>query len=148
MATWGEFAASAPELAAFGAERFRTAEVAYLATIRGGRRPRVHPITPILASDRLFLFMEPTSPKGHDLRRNGHFALHSLVPDQHGSGGEFLISGKARPVDDPSTRGAACAAARYEPEDRYVLFELSVEEASSTVYDAQGLPVRKHWRKA
>ncbi len=95
MATWGEFAEAAPELTDFGTERFRTAEVAYLATVRSDARPRVHPVTPIIGGGRLFVFMERTSPKGHDLRRNDRYALHSLVTDQHGTGGEFLVSGKA-----------------------------------------------------
>ncbi|MGH2405330.1 MAG: pyridoxamine 5'-phosphate oxidase family protein, partial [bacterium] len=51
--------------------------MAYLATLRGDGAPRVHPVTPIVGEGRLFLFMEPTSPKGHDLRRDGRYALHS-----------------------------------------------------------------------
>jgi len=48
MTTWGEFAEAAPALAAFGEERFRAAEVAYLGTVRADGSPRVHPFTPIL----------------------------------------------------------------------------------------------------
>lgn len=146
MATWGEFTDASPELADFGAERFRTAEVAYLATVRSDARPRVHPVTPIIGGGRLFVFMERTSPKGHDLRRNDRYALHSLVMDQHGTGGEFLVSGKARSVEDPAARAVARAAAPYKPEDHYVLFELLIERASSTVYE-DGQPVRKRWEE-
>ncbi|HEU4760410.1 MAG TPA: pyridoxamine 5'-phosphate oxidase family protein [Dehalococcoidia bacterium] len=145
MSTWAEFAAASPQLAVFGSGRFVDAAVAYLATVRPDGSPRVHPVTPIIGEGRLFLFMEPTSPKGRDLRTNPRYALHSLVVDQHGASGEFLVCGSARPVTDPSTRRAAAAAAPYSPADRYVLFELDVEEASSAVYKGK-TPVRQRWR--
>ncbi len=66
MLTWGEFAKAEPELAAFGAGRLDVPP-AYLATVRRSGAPRVHPVTPIVLADGLFLFMEPTSPKGRDL---------------------------------------------------------------------------------
>jgi hypothetical protein len=67
---WGEFAAQAPELAAFGALRL-AATPAYLATVDDSGAPRVHPVTPIVGDGRLLLFMEPTSPKGDDIVRRG-----------------------------------------------------------------------------
>jgi hypothetical protein len=143
MATWHEFAAADAELAAFGAERFK-AGVAYLATVREDGSPRVHPVTPIVGHGRLFLFMEPTSPKGRDLRRDGRYSLHSLITDEAGSAGEFYLRGRAISVDDPETRGRAAEAASYAPADRYVLFELGVEGAASTVYRG-GRPERRRW---
>ena len=77
---WDEFTKLEPELARFGVGRL-TAAPAYLATIRRTGAPRVHPVTPIFFDDRLFLFMEPTSPKRRDLLDRGLFALHSGVPD-------------------------------------------------------------------
>src|SRR3990172_2980717 len=135
MATWGEFAEAAPDLAAFGSERFRQAEVAYLATVRDDRSPRVHPVTPILGEERLFLFMEPTSPKGHDLRRDPRYAMHSLVTDQDGNPGEFHIRGRGWAVDDDAIRATVAEAAPYEPMERWIAFEFSVEEAASTKYE-------------
>lgn len=90
MPSWGEFHAQAPDLAAFGAERL-TAAPAYLATLREVGTPRVHPIAPIISGGRLLVFMEPTSPKGRDLRERGWDALHNGVPDTFGSGGEFFV---------------------------------------------------------
>lgn len=145
MGTWAEFAEHAPELAAFGAQRL-SARVAYLATARADGSPRVHPVTPIIGEGRLFLFMEPTSPKGRDLRRDGRYALHSLVTDQNGTGGEFSVRGVAVPVDDPSVRALAARSAGYTPHDRYVLFELGVDGAMSTVYDGEDdQPTRRRW---
>ena len=146
MATWNDFADSAPELAAFGAERLaRRASPAYLATIRADGRPRVHPVTPIIGGGRLYLFMEPTSPKGRDLRERGSFALHNGVPDTAGTGGEFFVSGRAQLVNDDDVRRMAAAAASYEPADRYVLFELDVTEARCNGYGDVVLPSPKSW---
>jgi nitroimidazol reductase NimA-like FMN-containing flavoprotein (pyridoxamine 5'-phosphate oxidase superfamily) len=145
MTTWGEFAAAAAELAAFGEGRFREAEVAYLATVRVDGSPRVHPVTPVLCDGRLYLFMEPTSPKGHDLRREPRYAMHSLVTDQDGNPGEFHVKGKARPVEDEGVRAKVAEAAPYEVMERWVAFEFSVEEAASTVYEGKE-PVRRRWR--
>ena len=145
MTTWDKFAAAEPELAAFGETRFRDAEVAYLATVRPDGSPQVHPVTPVLCRGSLYLFMEPTSPKGHDLRSNPAYALHSLVTDQHGNPGEFWVRGRGQPVDDPSIRTAVAAAAPYEPLDRWIVFEFSVEEAASTHYEDKE-PVRRRWR--
>jgi hypothetical protein len=142
--SWQTLEQAEPELAAFGRERFG-ARVAYLATIRKDGAPRVHPVTPIIGEGHLFLFMEPTSPKGFDLRRNGRYAIHSGVEDAEGTGGEFAISGRATFVDDAEIRKIAVRSAGYEVADRYVLFELSVERAASTLY-VDGPPLRRQWR--
>lgn len=147
MATWGEFAAAEPELAAFGAERLLIPP-AYLATVRRNGAPRVHPVTPILTADGLFVFMEPTSPKGRDLRERGGFAMHNGVPDDEGTGGEFFCSGRAFAVEDPSVRTLVTEAARYEPEPRYVLFELQVIEARCNGYGDVTLPANRRWPAA
>lgn len=142
--SWNTLETADPELAAFGAERFASG-VAYLATVRGDGAPRVHPVTPIIGAGHLFLFMEPTSPKGHDLQRDGRYAMHCSVEDSSGAGGEFFIAGRARLVEDPALRQIATNASRFTPADRYILFELSLEHASSTIYDG-GNTVRRRWR--
>ena len=108
--------------------------------------PRVHPVTSIVGQGHLFLFMEPTSPKGHDLRRDGRYALHCAVSGPDGSSGEFYIMGNAEFVDDPARRSLASQLVSYTPDDRYILFELSIERAASTIYQ-DGRPVRQHWRR-
>ncbi|HEX3050658.1 MAG TPA: pyridoxamine 5'-phosphate oxidase family protein, partial [Aggregatilineaceae bacterium] len=77
MSSWKEFTQQAPELAAFGRTRLQSG-VAYLGTLRADGGPRVHPVTPILGEE-LFLFMEPTSPKGKDLQRDPRYTLHCSV---------------------------------------------------------------------
>jgi Pyridoxamine 5'-phosphate oxidase len=144
MTTWGDFEAEDPDLAAFGAGRLAVAP-AYLATVRQGGAPRVHPVTPIIGGGRLFVFMEPTSPKGRDLQERGWYSLHNGVPDMSGSGGEFSISGKATLVDDPDLRNVAARAASYQPADHYILFELGVNEARGNGYGDEVVPARRRW---
>jgi hypothetical protein len=142
---WGEFAAAAPELAELGARRL-AAVPAYLATVADSGVPRVHPVTPIIGDGRLFLFMEPTSPKGHDVARRGVYALHCLVPDAHGTGGEFYVRGRGERIDAPQVRAVAAQAASYTPHDRYVLFELLITEARCNGYGDVALPEPRSWR--
>lgn len=73
--SWKALEEANPELAAFGLRRFNLG-IAYLGTVTRDGSPRVHPVTPIIGRGRLFIFMEPTSPKGHDLRRGSRYALH------------------------------------------------------------------------
>jgi hypothetical protein len=142
--SWQSFEGQQPEFAAFGAQRLN-GKVAYLATVRKDGSPRVHPVTPIIGQGHLFVFMEPTSPKGHDLRRDARYTLHCSVSNSSGESGEFFISGRARFIYDPAAWRLAAELAAYSPADRYILFELDVESASSTIY-VDGQPVRQHWR--
>ena len=144
MVSWSDFALAVPELAAFGADRLLRPP-AYLATVTGDGGARVHPVTPIVSPTGLYVFMEPTSPKGRDLRERGRYAMHNGVPDSEGSGGEFLLSGEAMAVDDDAVRGGAEAAASYEPAERYVLFELLVGSARAKGYGDVTLPEPSRW---
>ncbi len=141
---WGEFAGRQPDLARFGRSRLTEAP-AYLATVRRSGAPRVHPVTPIFTGPGLFLFMEPTSPKGRDIRERGWFALHNGVPDNAGTGGEFHVAGRGIVVEDPKVRSSVAAAASYEPAGRYVLFELRIAEARCNGYGDVTLPGTRVW---
>ncbi|MCA9900750.1 MAG: pyridoxamine 5'-phosphate oxidase family protein [Ardenticatenaceae bacterium] len=132
MSSWHEFTQQAPELAKFGQIRFASG-VAYLGTIRPDGGPRVHPVTPIMGEE-LFLFMEPTSPKGKDLQRDPRYTLHCAVEDSGGGGGEFYVRGQATLVQDQAMRAQAVQAASYSPADRYILFVLTVDFAFMNVY--------------
>jgi hypothetical protein len=143
--SWKSLEDQQPELAAFGAERLN-GNVAYLATVRNDGSPRVHPMTPIIGQGHLFVFMEPTSPKGHDLRRDGRYALHCSVSDNSGASGEFIAAGRAQLVDSAELRALAVQLASYTPADRYILFEFAVESAASTTY-SNGKAVHTRWRR-
>ena len=141
MTSWTEFAQQEPELAAFGQARFQHG-VAYLATVRADGGPRVHPVTPIIG-EQLYLFMEPTSPKGKDLQRDSRYTLHCAVEDSGGGEGEFYVRGQGVFTDDPMIREQAVAASSYAPQERYILFVLSVEFAFMNQYVEGGTKTRR-----
>lgn len=143
--SWRDLELGNPELAADGAARL-LGKPAYLATLRADGSPRVHPTTPIIGAGRLFLFMEPTSPKGRDLDRDARYALHCGVDDNSGGGGEFHVRGTARRVSDAESRALAAQSASYKPADRYVLFEFDVDEAGATEY-VGAETCRRLWKK-
>jgi hypothetical protein len=145
MTTWGAFAGAEPELAAFVAQRLLAAP-SYLATVQASGAPRLHPVTPIFTANGLYLFMEPTSPKGADLCERGWFTLHNGVPDYAGTGGEASVSGTGHPVDDATVRATVAATASYDPADRYKLFELRPTEVRCNAYGDVTLPERRRWR--
>lgn len=147
MIRWSQFSAGAPELASFGKQRLESS-IAYLATIRFDGSPRVHPVTPFIAGNCLFVYMEPTSPKVHDLRRDARYAMHCGVEDNSGGQGEFFISGQAAEVNEANIRREAFEQARvkgYNPRERYILFELGIDEVRGTVYE-EGRPKRTRWK--
>jgi hypothetical protein len=135
-----------PDLASFGAQRLE-GRIAYLATLRPDGSPRVHPVSPFLDNNHLLVYMEPTSPKVLDMRRDARYAMHCGVEDNSGGQGEFFVRGRAVEVDDAKTRGEAFEEARmrgYSPQGRHVLFELRIEEVMVTVYE-NGKPKRAKW---
>src|SRR4051812_43772816 len=118
---WSGFVEREPELAGFGEQRLRAAP-AYIATVREDGMPRVHPVTPIFAEGGAYEFMEPTSPKGRDLRERGRFAMHNGVPDSDGTGGVMLLSGRGVPGFHTGSITWGGAFAALEPPQRNVLF--------------------------
>ena len=143
MSSWAAFAQQAPELAAFGKTRFESG-VAYLGTLRADGGPRVHPVTPIVG-EQLFLFMEPTSPKGKDLQRDSRYTLHCSVENSSGGEGEFYVRGRGTFTDDPRLREQAIKASSYKPQDQYILFVLAVEFAFMNTY-AGGKSNTQRWQ--
>ncbi len=143
--SWQSLEDQQPELAAFGAERLN-GKVAYLATARKDGSPRVHPMTPIIGRGHLFVFMEPTSPKGHDLQRDGRYAIHCSVSENSGASGEFIITGHAHLILNPELRALAVQLASYTPAERYILYEFDIESAACTLYP-NDRPVRQSWKR-
>ena len=103
----------------------------------------MHPVTPIIG-DQLYLFMEPTSPKGKDLLRDNRYTLHCAVENYEGGGGEFYVRGQATLTNDLLIRKKAINASSYEPKESYILFVLSVEFAFMNTYVA-GVPNTRRW---
>lgn len=146
MRSWAGFAAEAPQLAAFGRDRLER-RIAYLATIRADGSPRVHPVSPFIGAGRLAVYMEPTSLKVGDLRRDPRYALHCAVEDNEGGGGEFFVTGQAEEIADRARRSAAVGwaeAAGYKAVERHVFFEFKLGHVLATTYDNG--PKRERWR--
>ena len=134
---WGDFTRSAPALARHVEERLGSGRICYLGTVRPDGWPRVHPVGVNFRDDRMVVVMYPTSPKGHDIRANGRYAVHGSVEDSQGGQGEVLVTGTARPTE--STPG--------DVDQGWIAFELLIGEVLATRYDPDSLkPVSTRWK--
>ena len=129
VATWSEFEAAAPALAAAGRElMYRNGDgEALLVSIRGDALPRVHPVNAGVVDGHLYTFVQARSAKRRDLDEDGRFALHTHVDPAAPS--EFMVRGRARLIDDDATRSAVAAGWFFTVDDSYPLYELLVEHA-------------------
>jgi hypothetical protein len=152
MFTWKQFAVAMPEMAAFGRALLDRLGAGFLATVRKDGSPRLHPVVPIIAADKLWVFVNPASPKFHDLRRDGRYALHMLI-DQTDE--EFLVGGRAAAMNaDRYLWKLVAAAAPYSIPDHKIeshfLFELAIEYVTTTTWYHPGQPdtrpTHKVWR--
>lgn len=141
---WGQLEREDVRLAAFGQDRL-DGKVAYLATMRRDGRPRAHPVTPIIGEGRMFIFLEPSSPRTRDLIENPDFCLHCAMSDSSGSSGEFQTTGVAVKCEDENVRALAESVCNFRPSVRSILFELCITDALSTEYPG-GQPKRRRWQ--
>lgn len=150
MATWAEFAAAAPEIAAVGERLLGQHGLAYLATTGVDGRPYVHPVVPLIAGGRLFVFVALRTPKERNLRRDGRYSMHAVVGKEDE---EFLISGRILMADDQASRTVAYKAAEAigMTTKNDVLMEFLIERAHWAIWENLGTPdirrVAKRWRE-
>jgi Pyridoxamine 5'-phosphate oxidase len=143
-ASWADFAAAAPTIAAAGARHLdRSNGAALLATVRGGAPPRLHPVTVGIVGDGLFVFLLD-SAKRRDLAEDGRYALHAhqdqAAPD------EFSVRGSAHLVRPGELRDRVAAGWFFEVDDTYWLFELRVRTAILGERSANEWPPRyRRW---
>jgi hypothetical protein len=129
MATWNDFAAGSPTIAAAGRALLERSGIGegLLATVHGDAPPRIHPVHVRIVDGRLLSFVIVGSGKASDLAADGRYALHAdqdpAVPH------EFLVRGRATAVTDAGLRAAAAGEWSFEVDDGYVLYELSIEHA-------------------
>jgi hypothetical protein len=128
MASWAEFEAAAPQMAAAGHRLiYRTATgEALLTTVRGDGLPRIHPIYVAIHGGRLVAFLLQ-SPKATDLAEDGRFALHAH--QDPAAPHEFAIRGRAHPIDDEPRRRPVADAWYFDVDDSYRLFEFEIAHA-------------------
>ena len=151
MVTCKEFAGAQPELAETGRSLLLQFGVglAFLATVRRDGAPRLHPVCPVRSGDHLFVLITPTSPKQHDLRRDGRYALQTFPQPKAGSD-EFYVAGQALLVEDSATRAAVLRDAKHMADASEILFELRIDRVMWTrwenVLTPQMRPVHRTWR--
>jgi hypothetical protein len=140
---WSEFAAQAPELAEFGAQRLAAVPV-YLAGVDAG------PPRPPRDADRRRRTTLPVhgadlaQGRRHRSPRHVRPALPRTRRPRHGR--RVLIRGRGERIDTPHLRAVAVQAASYTPHDRYVLFELRIAEARCNGYGDVALPEPRSWQ--
>ncbi len=150
-AHWHDLATAEPAMAEAGERLLRPSGegVAYLATVRKDGGPRVHPVMPVLAGGRLYVFVVRMSWKYRDLIRDGRYALHAAAAPEGGE--EFYLTGPAREVEDGTARGAVTAASggRLGHHDFEALFELGLERVLHTKWadwgTASAWPSYRKW---
>jgi len=147
MATWGDFAAAAPDVAEAASALLTVpgSGYGYLATVDQAGAPRIHPIMPVWASGSMFAFIEP-SPKLRDLARDGRYALHSTGSEDVDD--ELMIAGRAVVREDDALRASATAACSFVPSARTALVELLVDRVMWAHYEPRGVfpPQYRVWR--
>lgn len=140
LASWADFAAAAPGLAAAGARHLDRSEgAALLATVRGDAPPRIHPVTVGIVDGALYVFLLD-SAKRKDLVEDGRYALHShqdmAAPD------EFSIRGHARLIPEGEVRARVGSGWVFEVDETYWLFELTLRSAILGERGAEEWPPR------
>ena len=94
MATWDNFSAEAPDLAATARRAFQAAKHHVLATLRRDGSPRVSGTEVDFRGPDLALGSMGGARKAADLRRDGRFAIHANPGDDLGEG-DVKVAGYA-----------------------------------------------------
>ncbi len=149
MVSWGEFAKAEPEMAGVLTSLLDWIPITYLATVRKDGAPRVHPVCPIIGKGRMFVAVNETSPKRHDLKSDRRYAMHAL-PDKRDA--EFYVTGSATLIEDQPTRDLISKAAGHTVHDSDWLFEFDIEHVMTAHWEKVGQPdtyaVRRFWHAA
>jgi len=96
MATWAEFAAEQPDMAAFVQGRFAADRHALIATLRKDGAPRISGVEPDFTRGQVWAGMMHDSLKSKDLQRDPRFALHCMSTTASVTeAGDAKISGTA-----------------------------------------------------
>lgn len=140
MATWSEFEAAMPEMAAAGRKLLYQfgPGLGFLATVRKDGGPRLHPICPMIVDGALCALIGD-SPKRADLLRDGRYAVHTFPPEAVDD--EFYVTGRAVLVPDAGRRVAVYAAVAAQGTtagEHELLFEFTVDRAMLATYSHRG----------
>src|SRR5688572_29512929 len=96
-ATWAEFEAAAPEMAARGRELlYRGGEGEPMpVTVRGDSPPRIHPVNAGVVDGHLYAFVQTRSANRADLNSDARNALHTHYDPR--APHKFMVRGRAEP---------------------------------------------------
>ncbi len=139
-ATWAEFAAAAPDLAAFVRERLEAHRHRILGTLRADGSPRLSGVEVTFLDGELWIGGMPGSRKSADLRRDPRLAVHSGSDDPPGFRGDARVSGRAVFEEDEVAKARFLEAAGGGPPGPFDLVRVAITEVS-TVEEA---PTRDH----
>jgi Pyridoxamine 5'-phosphate oxidase len=95
MASWAQFEADAPALAAAARKRLESHTHKTIATLRRDGSPRISGIECEITQGELRFGSMPGAVKARDLLRDPRFALHSGSDDPPGWDGDAKLSGLA-----------------------------------------------------
>lgn len=129
MASWSDFVAAEPTLAAGIRALLQQygPGMAYLATVRADGAPRIHPVSPVITDEGLYCFIV-NSPKRRDLDRDGRYALHAYPPEENDD--EAYLAGRAIPVRNQRTINDLADALRASHAVDWRLYELLIDTAT------------------
>jgi hypothetical protein len=129
MASWAEFEAAAPELAARVRARLDAHVHKTLATLRRDGSPRISGTETQFVDGELWIGSMWQARKALDLQRDPRFALHSGSEDPPGWSGDAKLAGVVEEITDPERvreiNGEAAAAGQSH------LFRLDLLEVST-----------------
>ena len=140
LATWADFARSAPRLAELAQQQLIEPGVVLLGTVRRDGTPRISPVEPLLWDGQLWLSMLFGSQKAADLQRDPRLLVHNIVTGADGEAGEIKVRGVAvRIPPGPLLDGYAKEVRRtldWEPTPgRVHLFQVDVRDVTYIRYD-------------
>lgn len=138
MASWKEFEAVEPELAARVRERLDAHRHKTLATLRRDGSPRISGTETQLADGELWIGSMWEARKALDLRRDRRYALHSGSDDPPGWRGDAKLSGLAEEILDEE-EVIRRNGAELHPSH---LFRLEIHSASTVALTEDGKAVR------
>ena len=102
MASWAEFEAEVPELAARVRERLDAHGHKTIATIRRDGSPRISGTETELSDGELWIGSMLDALKARDLQRDPRFALHSASEDPDVWSGDAKLAGVAEEISAPN----------------------------------------------
>ena len=125
MASWSEFEAAAPELAARVRERLDAHAHKTIATLRSDGSPRISGTEARIADGELWIGSMWQARKARDLQRDPRFALHTGSDEPSEWKGDAKLAGIVEEIPDAEENGG-------EPSHR---FRLDLREVSTVGLD-------------